>query len=109
MPRYAKYVGRPTKWGNPFRIGEDGTLEEVLQKYRSWLEERCEETAAPSSILNAFLPVRGSSVDVAKVPSFLMPLVGQDLACFCPLTERCHADILLEFVERYVGAGVVRK
>jgi hypothetical protein len=30
-----------------------------------------------------------------KDPSFLEPLRGHDLGCFCPPTEACHADILL--------------
>ena len=31
------YVGRPSKWGNPFVIGRDGTRDEVIAKYRAWI------------------------------------------------------------------------
>ena len=31
------YVGRPSKWGNPFEIGRDGTPDEVIAKYRAWI------------------------------------------------------------------------
>jgi hypothetical protein len=31
------YIGRPGLWGNPFSIGKDGTREEVVEQYRSWL------------------------------------------------------------------------
>jgi len=31
------YVGRPSKWGNPFAIGRDGTRDEVIAKYRAWI------------------------------------------------------------------------
>ena len=31
---YDIYIGRPSKWGNPFSIGKDGTREEVIQKYK---------------------------------------------------------------------------
>jgi hypothetical protein len=31
------YIGRPSKWGNPFEIGKDGTREEVVAKYRNWI------------------------------------------------------------------------
>jgi Domain of unknown function (DUF4326) len=31
------YIGRPSILGNPFKIGKDGTREEVGQKYRVWL------------------------------------------------------------------------
>jgi hypothetical protein len=26
-------------------------------------------------------------------------LAGKDLACWCPLDQQCHADILLEMVD----------
>lgn len=31
------YVGRPSRWGNPFKIGRDGDRETVIAKYRKWL------------------------------------------------------------------------
>lgn len=74
------YVGRRTKWGNPFKIGEAGTREEVIEKYRAYI----------MAIL--FLD-----------PEFLEPLRGKNLVCWCaPLA--CHADILLELANRKVAA-----
>jgi hypothetical protein len=61
MPPNAVYVGRPTKWGNPFRIGVDGSREGVIAKYREWLNGKLRED-----------------------PGFLEPLRGKDLACWCP-------------------------
>jgi hypothetical protein len=43
MPPNAIYVGRPTKWGNPFRIGVDGSREGVIAKYREWLNGKLRE------------------------------------------------------------------
>jgi hypothetical protein len=65
------YVGRPSKWGNPFVIGRDGTRDEVISKYRAYL------------MLNQ--------------PLFdkLGELRGKDLICWCA-PEPCHADVLLE-------------
>lgn len=34
---YDVYIGRPSKWGNPFVIGKDGTREEVIAKYAEWI------------------------------------------------------------------------
>lgn len=34
------YVGRPSIWGNPFVIGKDGTRDEVIAKYGSWLMQQ---------------------------------------------------------------------
>ncbi len=79
VPAGAVYVGgavrwvglKATKWANPFKIGRDGTREEVVQKYRVWIMTQPHLMAA------------------------LSELRGLDLACWCaPL--RCHADVLLE-------------
>ena len=34
---YDVYIGRGSKWGNPFVIGKDGTREEVINKYEEYL------------------------------------------------------------------------
>lgn len=67
---YDVFVGRPSKWGNPFVIGQDGTRKEVIRKYERWLLDQPE-------LLDA-------------IPT---ELAGKRLACFCkPLA--CHGDIL---------------
>jgi hypothetical protein len=69
--RDAVYVGRPSKWGNPYVVGADGTREEVIERYRAYLLENPELRAA------------------------LSELRGRNLVCWCaPLP--CHADVLLE-------------
>lgn len=66
------YIGRPSKWGNPFVIGEDGTRAQVIEKYREYL------------LTNANL--------MADLPE----LSGKHLVCWCvPLA--CHGHILLDF------------
>ena len=77
MPKDAVYVGRPTNYGNPYRMKIDGSREEVVAKYRVWLAEKLEEN-----------------------PNFLDPLKGKDLACWCPLNKPCHADVILEYLKR---------
>lgn len=74
MPAGTIYVGRPSRWGNPIRCSPtaDGRAEAVAE-YRRWL---------------------GSRPDVRAMVR--AELVGCDLACWCPLTEPCHADVLLE-------------
>jgi len=71
---YDVYIGRPSKWGNPFRIGRDGTRAEVIRKYREWLLQQPDLLAA------------------------LPELKGKVLGCWCkPLL--CHGDVLVELVE----------
>ena len=38
--KYDVYIGRPSKWGNPFTIGIHGTREQVIQMYRDWETDR---------------------------------------------------------------------
>lgn len=70
---YDIYIGRPGIWGNPFTIGQDGTREEVIAKYREWIQTKPE--------LLALLP----------------SLEGQTLGCWCK-PNACHGDILAELV-----------
>jgi hypothetical protein len=68
------YIGRPSKWGNPFVIGKDGTREEVIIKYRKWLL---------------------SNPELLKQ---LPELNGKTLGCWCkPLA--CHGDVIKEVAE----------
>lgn len=75
IPPEAVYVGRPSKWGNPYLIGRDGTREEVIELYRKLITHPEGEPHL---------------VRLAK-----KELKGKDLVCWCsPLP--CHADVLLE-------------
>lgn len=69
MPPGAIYVGRPSKWGNPYRVGWGcETLEKALYAFRRLV-----------------------------LPYLLVSeLAGHDLACWCKEGEPCHGDILLE-------------
>jgi len=72
MPENTVYVGRPSKWGNPYHVTLVTKVEEVLPMYKLYLERRLD-------------------LD----PHFLDDLKGKDLACWCPLDKPCHADIIL--------------
>jgi len=75
IPPDAIYVGRPSKWGNPFIIGKDSNRDEVITAYMSWF-----------TLNNA-------------LRNDLHELRGKDLVCWCaPLP--CHADILLELANK---------
>ncbi len=75
VPADAVYVGRPTKWGNPFVIGQHGDRDEVIRLYR-------ERLAGSPAMLRA-----------------VRELAGRDLVCWCS-PEACHADVLVEFANR---------
>ena len=70
MPENTVRVTRPGKWGNPYRVGT------------------CliPDAATAVVVFCANLPLR---FDCSE-------LRGKNLACWCPLTSPCHADVLLE-------------
>ena len=74
MPAGAIYVGRPTKWGNPFVLP---TRAESVEAFAAYLAER------PDLVARARQELR-----------------GHDLVCWCPPDEPCHADVWLELANR---------
>jgi len=36
--RFDVYIGRPSRFGNPFVVGRDGTRDECIALYRQWLQ-----------------------------------------------------------------------
>jgi hypothetical protein len=73
------YVGRPSLLGNPFRMGRDGSREEVIAKYRVWLWG---EIKKQGSVFNKLVEL----VELSKRGDLT-------LVCWCsPLP--CHAEIL---------------
>ena len=66
----AVYIGRGSKWGNPFRIGIDGDRAAVIAKYETWL-------CSQHHLLRALDELR-----------------GRNLLCFCA-PKVCHGDLLL--------------
>lgn len=75
IPSDAIYVGRPTRWGNPFRMDDRTSRESAVQQHREWLLKQDELLCS------------------------LWTLRGKDLVCFCA-PKPCHADILLELANR---------
>lgn len=85
------YVGRPTKWGNPFPV--DIYREKALDLYRRWL------FGEMSTAEMVTLSYEGDPrVSLAVMRRAVMPheLRGHDLSCWCKEGAPCHADILLE-------------
>ena len=109
MPKGAKYVGRPTRWGNPFRIyhGHSSIGPEWSVARETWRHipaSECVYGYVTSSDLNAEAAVElyQTLIDVRardegdRLREWLAPLAGWDLACWCPLDQPCHVDVLLK-------------
>lgn len=77
--RDAVYVGRPTKWGNPF-----SHLGGTLAKFRVATREE------------AVLAYRGYLLmNPRLISAARRELKGKDLICWCAPSS-CHAEVLLE-------------
>lgn len=74
---YDVYIGRGSLWGNPFKIGADGTREEVIEKFRLYLWEQ----------------IKAGRISKEQ----LVELEGKTLGCFCT-PQACHGDIIVKAV-----------
>lgn len=88
MPEGAIYVGRGSKWGNPFVVGIDGPREECLRLYVGLIGGYLCISKSPEHIARQEW-AHAATCDAAK------ELKGKDLVCWCPLDKLCHADVLL--------------
>lgn len=70
---YDTYIGRGSRWGNPYHIGIHGTRSEVIAAYEVYL--------------------RGNADLLAALPE----LAGKVLGCHCA-PKRCHGEILLKLL-----------
>lgn len=84
--QYDVYIGRGSKWGNPFTHIKDketkaefivATREESIEKFRDYILERIEK----------------GEVQIDE----LIELAGKRLGCFCK-PKSCHGDVLVEIV-----------
>jgi hypothetical protein len=113
MPVLARYVGRPTYWGNPFIIGATTPSDwhepfanievadrahavKLLRDYLSWRRQQCEQTPGWHSPIGPRFPWESQIRAV---------LWGRDLACWCPIGEPCHADVLIEIANPEAANG----
>ena len=71
-PENAKIVSRPSHWGNKYTAKEGYTAAEAVALFEADALQRLEDD-----------------------PTWLEPLRGYDLLCYCRLGEPCHADVLL--------------
>ena len=80
MPPNTVYVGRPTKWGNDYIVGE----------YSHHTKDIITPEMAVKLYRDRQIPLRSGLED----------LRGKNLACWCPLDKPCHVDVLLEIANQ---------
>jgi len=100
MPEGAVYVGRPTKWGNPF-MSTAYTPQKCVDLYRTAIRGAMPIAfAAGLCRVPEIMDLARAQVDaLAALP--VHELRGRDLACWCRLDQPCHADVLLELANAH--------
>lgn len=78
MPANTVYVGRPTKYGNPYQVSSNAT-DEFIKKQIDKYEQ---------------------SMGMMLKQDAIKELKGKNLACFCPLDKPCHADVILKIANQ---------
>lgn len=119
MPEGAVYVGRPSRWGNPFSaykcdccgywdVKDDNGVtylvdhsmtrrSEVRANPSTWTTKtEAQREAVQLFADEATYWLGGWEVTSPSKHAALIHLRGRDLACWCPLDQPCHADVLLE-------------
>ena len=77
-----RFPSSSSKWANPYKIGKDGTREEVIIKYRDYITKRLEKDEL--------------------LQKELISLKGKNLGCWC-YPEMCHGNVLLELIEQFLS------
>lgn len=72
---YDIFIGRPSKFSNPFIIGKDGTRTDVIRKFEEYFKTH------------------------SQLDKFVKELDGKKIACWCSLDEKCHGDSIIAIIK----------
>ena len=73
------YIGRPSIFGNPFKLKRGVPRSEAIERYREWFMERVETDSAFATAVHG--------------------LRGQRLACWCS-PKPCHGDVIAAWLDK---------
>lgn len=110
-PENTVVVARPSKWGNPF----------TMAAYRAMERDLCMPPESEAAVRAELVAAFRSVVKFGPYSAYWSPdnyqavlticdglnageLRGKNLACWCPLDQPCHGDVLLELVSAEVTA-----
>ena len=82
LPPNTVCVTRGTPWGNPFSAKDVGN-EVAVERFVLHLQ--------------GYFGFAGTKA----LKEWLAPLRGKNLACYCKLSDACHADVLLDLASEY--------
>ena len=90
MPPNTVKVSRPSPFGNPFRVGEEGVSNNAhaVRLFKKLLADYNKDLANDDELFY---------FTEERIRAYLR---GKNLACWCKLTDECHADVLLELANK---------
>jgi hypothetical protein len=127
MPEGAVFVGRPTKWGNPFIVEDFLMFGAVVDAYAGWCLDFQDHEEARHAAVDLYRDIVSGFWNPTKVDQLgdqayqclyedlrkwrkrigghpleiaRSELRGKDLCCWCSPAQTCHADVLLEIANR---------
>jgi hypothetical protein len=77
-----EFIGRGSPLGNKYNIGKDGTREEVIDKYKVWIQKEID--TGNREVIEELQRLR-RKLDYQDV----------DLLCYCA-PRKCHGDVIAE-------------
>lgn len=120
MPDNSIYVGRPTMWGNPFKVVGDTIY--VFSRYRfthnldPWIFHLMGDTEKAAEIYHECVLNNSMvyaycadmrDIDIVyiydhfkQISQNLNKLKGKDLVCWCSLDKPCHADVIIKIINK---------
>ena len=120
MPENSRHVGRPTKFGNPFRVGADHPLtgqpmdaQTCVDLYRAGIVAGIAAWKGGSGsyfhddqdeVYQAWEAV-APHLSAVEIGMELEELRGKNLACWCPIGSPCHADVLLAMANEGISGN----
>lgn len=130
MPENTVYVGRGSKWGNPFQFEKYSGLARVPAIHNPEKDWEYEGRISAAGMRHDYFHPDGTITPVtvrymtkdelvlcyrayitggnwpcdwtrrSQLDQVREALAGKNLACWCPLDQPCHADVLLELANR---------
>ena len=90
MPTDTIYIGHPGPFGNPYYIDD-------RCQHLSWFKA---DLVKERNARNGPTSEHRWAIHFWKMARLLPTLRGKNLACWCPLDQPCHGDILLEIANQ---------
>lgn len=111
-PAAAVYVGRGSKWGNPYAVRKfrDGLGDDAYKVYEpeqgrthTFFDDTYSADGPVARGLAAEKAVElytTNWIPLADPAALRAALAGRDLMCWCPMDQPCHADVLLRIANQ---------